>query len=210
VTSQLKALPLVLVHRTRRTCVAGREPCSVRGCEVIRRCSSALFTAWSTRGTGVAAGRDAAPQPARSSATIGSIERSLIPTMLAAAALALFIAPAASGSWGVSRVAAVQAVVRAVRTANPIMQDPKYAPAESEYGVQVVCRRRAVGRYRCSWLAVNTYSVLAGRARVHFVHARARVKIRQTSCRRHVGPNEDSALVRCAEVGYEAGHGYRR
>jgi hypothetical protein len=70
--------------------------------------------------------------------------------MLAAAALALLAAPGASASWGVSRVAAVQAVVRAVTKANPIMEDRKYAPAESEYGVQVVCRRRALGRYRCS------------------------------------------------------------
>jgi hypothetical protein len=122
--------------------------------------------------------------------------------MLAAAVLLLLTAPAASASWGVSRVAAVKAVVKAVTEANPIMTDPKYAPAESEYGVQVTCRRRGAGHYRCSWLAVNTYSVLGGRARVRFVHARPRVKLRQTSCRRHVGPNEDSALVRCAEVGY--------
>lgn len=127
--------------------------------------------------------------------------------MLAAAALALIAAPGAWSSWGVSRVAAVQAVARAVTYANPIMQDRKYAPAESEYGVQVVCHRRAAGRYRCSWLAVNTYSVLGGKARVHFVRARPRVVLRQTSCRRHVGPHEDSALVRCAEVGYEASRG---
>ena len=121
--------------------------------------------------------------------------------MLAAAATALFVAPAASASWGVSRVGAVEAVVKAVTKANPIMTDAKYAPAES---------RRAAGRYRCSWLAVNTYSVLGGRARVHFVHGRPRVALRQTSCRRHVGPHEDSALVRCAEVGYEAGRPPRR
>jgi hypothetical protein len=125
--------------------------------------------------------------------------------MLAATALALAAAPTASASWGVSRVAAVQAVVKAVMKANPIMTDPKYAPAESEYGVQVVCRRLAAGRYRCSWLAVNTYSVLGGRARVRFVHGKARVALRQTSCRRHVGPHEDSALVRCAVVGFNAG-----
>ena len=123
--------------------------------------------------------------------------------MLAATALVLLTAPVAFASWGVSRVAAVQAVSRAVTKANPIMTDPKYAPAEGEYGVQVTCRRRAAGRYRCSWLAVNTYSVLGGRARVRFVHARPRVGLRQTSCRRHVGPREDSALVRCAVVGYE-------
>jgi hypothetical protein len=125
--------------------------------------------------------------------------------MLAAAVLALFAAHGASASWGVSRVGAVQAVSRAVTKANPIMTDPKYAPAESEYGVQVVCHRRAAARYRCSWLAVNTYSVLGGRARVRFVHGKPRVALRQTSCRRHVGPHEDSALVRCAAVGY--GHG---
>ena len=34
--------------------------------------------------------------------------------MLAAVAIALFVAPAASASWGVSRVGAVQAVVKAV------------------------------------------------------------------------------------------------
>jgi hypothetical protein len=124
--------------------------------------------------------------------------------MLAASALALLAAPGASASWGVSRVAAVQAVVRAVTDANPIMQDRRYAPAESEYGVQVVCRRAAAHRYRCSWLAVNTYSVLGGSARVHFARAQPRVKLRQTSCRRHVGPGEDSALVRCAAVGYDA------
>jgi hypothetical protein len=125
--------------------------------------------------------------------------------MLAATAIALAAAPTASASWGVSRVGAVQAVVKSVMKANPIMTDPKYAPAESEYGVQVVCHRRAAGRYRCSWLAVNTYSVLGGRARVHFVDGRPRVKLRETSCRRHVGPHEDSALVRCAAVGYNAG-----
>lgn len=130
--------------------------------------------------------------------------------MLAAVATALFVAPAASASWGVSRVGAVEAVVKAVTKANPIMTDAKYAPAESEYGVQVICRRRAAGRYRCSWLAVNTYSVLGGRARVHFVHGQARVALRQTSCRRHVGPHEDSALVRCAEVGYGSAPGRRR
>jgi hypothetical protein len=96
-------------------------------------------------------------------------------------------------------------VVKAVVKANPIMTDPKYAPAESEYGVQVVCRRRAAGHYRCHWLAVNTYSVLGGRARVHFVHGKPRVALRQTSCRRHVGPGEDTALVRCAVVGYQSG-----
>jgi hypothetical protein len=108
--------------------------------------------------------------------------------------------------WGVSRVAAVQAVSRAVAAANPIMKNPTYAPAESEYGVQVVCRRQLTGdrhRYRCSWLAVNTYSVLGGSAQVHFVSARSRVKLRQTSCQRHVGPHEDSALVKCAVIGYE-------
>jgi hypothetical protein len=109
--------------------------------------------------------------------------------------------------WGVSRVAAVQAVGRAVRTANPIMRNRAYAPAESEYGVLVVCRRRSVGRYRCSWRAVNTYSVLGGDARVRFVRARPRVALRETSCRRHVGPHEDSALVRCAVVGYEGADG---
>jgi hypothetical protein len=59
---------------------------------------------------------------------------------------------------------------------------------------------------------VNTYSVLGGRARVHFSHAQPRVVLRQTSCRRHVGPGEDSALVTCAEVGYESGrgHGHKR
>ena len=106
--------------------------------------------------------------------------------------------------WGVSRVAAVQAVSRAVTAANPIMRSPEYAPAESEYGVQVTCTRRAVGRYACSWLAVNTYSVLGGNAGVRFVHVRPRVALRETSCRRHVGPNEDSALVLCAVVGYES------
>jgi hypothetical protein len=129
--------------------------------------------------------------------------------MLAASALLLIGAPSASASWGVSRVGAVQAVVKAVTKANPIMTDPKYAPAESEYGVQVVCRRRSAGHYRCSWLAVNTYSVLGGRARVHFVHGEPRVHLRQTSCRRHVGPQEDSALVRCAAVGYNAAPGHR-
>jgi hypothetical protein len=84
------------------------------------------------------------------------------------------------------------------------MKNPRYAPAESEYGVQVVCRRRTVGRYGCSWLAVNTYSVLGGNAHVRFVRARPLVLLRQTSCRRHVGPGEDSALVRCAVVGYES------
>lgn len=206
-TSQLNAFAPAFVHRMRRTCVAERDPCSVRGCEVIRPRSSLLFTACSTRGIRFAAGWDAPPQPARRSATIGSIERSLIRTMLAAAVLLLFVAPGASASWGVSRVAAVQAVARAVTKANPIMTDPKYAPAESEYGVQVTCRRRAAGRYRCYWLAVNTYSVLAGRARVHFVRAQPRVALRQTSCRRHVGPREDSALVTCAVVGYEHAHG---
>lgn len=130
--------------------------------------------------------------------------------MLAASALALFAAPAASASWGVSRVAAVRAVVRAVRDANPIMKNPRYVPAESEYGVQVVCRRRAARHYRCYWRAVNTYSVLGGRARVRFVHSRPRVSLRETSCRRHVGPGEDSALVRCAVVGYESSSGHRR
>jgi hypothetical protein len=172
----------------------------VRGCEVIRPRSSRRFTACSTRG----ARCDPPPQPARRrSATIGSIERSLIRTMLAASVLLLLGAPAASASWGVSRVAAVQAVVRAVTKANPIMTDPKYAPAESEYGVQVTCHRRSAGRYRCSWAAVNTYSVLGGRARVRFVRTKPHVALRQTSCRRHVGPQEDSALVTCAVVGYE-------
>jgi hypothetical protein len=87
------------------------------------------------------------------------------------------------------------------------MKNPKYAPAESEYGVQVVCRRRSVGRYRCSWLAVNTYSVLAGNARVRFVHAEPRAVLRQTSCRRHVGPGVDSALVTCAVSGFEEASG---
>jgi hypothetical protein len=31
VTSQLNRFPLALAHRTRRTCVAARDPCSVRG-----------------------------------------------------------------------------------------------------------------------------------------------------------------------------------
>ena len=182
----------------------------MRGCEVIRPRSSVLFTACSIRGIRVAAGRDVPPQPARRrSATIGSIERSLIRTMLAASLLVLFAAPGASASWGVSRVAAVQAVVKAVTDSNPIMRSRTYAPAESEYGVQVVCRRHATGRYGCTWFAVNTYSVLGGRARVHFVGAQPRVALRQTSCRRHVGPREDSALVTCAVVGYEhaLGHG---
>lgn len=107
-------------------------------------------------------------------------------------------------AWGVSRVAAVQAVSREVTAANPIMENPKYAPAESEYGVEVGCRRRSARRYLCSWRAVNTYSVLSGRAGVRFVHARPRVELRQTSCRRHVGPGEDSALVRCAASGFES------
>ena len=107
--------------------------------------------------------------------------------------------------WGVSRVAAVQAVSRAVTAANPIMKSPSYAPAESEYGVQVVCKRPSAGRYRCSWRAVNTYSVLGGYARVHFAQARARVKLRQTSCGRHVGPGKDSPLTRCAVIGYDEG-----
>lgn len=106
--------------------------------------------------------------------------------------------------WGISRVAAVQAVSRAVTAANPIMKSPEYAPAESEYGVQVTCIRRAVGRYRCSWLAVNTYSVLGGNAGVRFVHVRPRVAVRETSCRRHVGPGVDSALVRCGVAGYQS------
>lgn len=112
-------------------------------------------------------------------------------------------------SWGVSRVAAVQAVSRAVTAANPIMRSPEYAPAESEYGVQVTCLRRSVGRYGCSWLAVNTYSVLDGDAGVRFVDVRPRVVLRETSCRRHVGPSEDSALVTCAVVGYESAPGRR-
>ena len=112
-------------------------------------------------------------------------------------------ASAAPEFWGVSRVAAVQASVRAVTEANPIMKNPKYAPAESEYGVQAVCRRRSARRYRCSWLAVNTYSVLGGKSGVRFVGARPRVALRQTSCRRHVGPDVDSPLVRCAAPGYE-------
>ena len=123
--------------------------------------------------------------------------------------MVLLAAPTASGSWGVSRVAAVQAVARAVTYANPIMKNPKYAPAESAFGVEVVCHRLSARRYRCSWRAVNTYSVLAGKARVRFVRARPHVRIRQTSCRRHVGPGVDSPLVRCAVSGYEAapGHG---
>lgn len=120
-----------------------------------------------------------------------------------AAVLLLIGAPTASAPWGVSRVGAVQAVVTAVRDANPIMKNPHYAPAESEYGVQVVCHRRLARHYRCSWIAVNTYSVLGGRARVRFVHGTPRVALRETSCQRHVGPNEDSALVRCAAVGYD-------
>lgn len=132
----------------------------------------------------------------------------LIGGVLAASGLALFTASAASAAWGVSRVAAVQAVVRAVTRANPIMNNPKYAPAESEYGVQVVCRRRSLGRYRCSWRAVNTYSVLSGKARVNFLHSQPEVKLRQTSCRRHVGPNVDSPLVKCAVVGYGEGKGH--
>ena len=182
----------------------------MRGCEVIRFRSSVLFTARSTRGIRVAAGREVPPQPARRrSATIGSIERSLIRPMLAASVLVLFAAPGASASWGVSRVAAVQAVVKAVTDSNPIMRSKTYAPAESEYGVQVVCHRRSAGHYGCTWFAVNTYSVLGGQARVHFVGAQPRVALRQTSCRRHVGPREDSALVTCAVVGYEhaLGHG---
>lgn len=110
-----------------------------------------------------------------------------------------------SAVWGVSRVAAVQAVSRAVTAANPIMKSPSYAPAESQYGVQVVCVRPSAGRYRCSWRAVNTYSVLGGYARVHFAQAGARVKLRQTSCRRHVGAGEDSPLTTCAVIGYEEG-----
>lgn len=129
--------------------------------------------------------------------------------MLAASALLLIAAPTASASWGVSRVGAVQAVVRAVRDANPIMKNPHYAPAESEYGVQVTCRRRAARHYRCYWVAVNTYSVLGGRARVHFVHGRAQVALRETSCQRHVGPGEDTALVRCAVAGYDEAQGRR-
>lgn len=132
----------------------------------------------------------------------------LIASVLAASGLALLVATAASASWGVSRVAAVQAVARAVTRANPIMNNPKYAPAESEYGVEVVCRRRSIGRYRCSWQAVNTYSVLGGTARVHFLHTRPEVKLRQTSCRRHVGPNVDSPLVRCAVSGYDDAKGH--
>ena len=136
--------------------------------------------------------------------SLRSISRASIPA--AVSLLALLAAPAASGSWGVSRVAAVQAVARAVTYANPIMKNPKYAPAESEYGVRVVCHRRSAGHYRCSWRGVNTYSVLGGRAGVHFVQARPHVKLRQTSCRRHVGPDEDSPLVTCAVVGYEEAH----
>jgi hypothetical protein len=124
-----------------------------------------------------------------------------------AAFLLLIGGPPAPASWGVSRVGAVRAVVTAVRDANPIMKNPHYAPAESEYGVQVVCRRRAARHYRCYWVAVNTYSVLGGRARVHFVHGRPRVALRQTSCQRHVGPGEDTALVRCAAVGYDEAQG---
>lgn len=124
------------------------------------------------------------------------------PGLSAVSSRGLSAQPAA---WGISRVAAVQAVSRAVTAANPIMKSPSYAPAESEYGVRVMCRRPATARYRCTWLAVNTYSVLGGYARVHFVRADPRVELRQTSCRRHVGPGEDSTVTLCAAVGYGQG-----
>jgi hypothetical protein len=133
----------------------------------------------------------------------GSASRATMPTSSAVAAGAPLEAHATSTGWGVSRVAAVQAVVRAVRAANPIMKNPRYAPAESEYGVQVVCHRRSIARYRCSWLAVNTYSILGGKAHIQFVSSQPRVALRETNCNRHVGLGEDSALVRCAAIGYE-------
>jgi hypothetical protein len=134
----------------------------------------------------------------------GTASRAAMQTPPAKAARAPLAEPATSARWGVSRVAAVQAVARAVKVANPIMRNPRYAPAESEYGVQVTCRRRSVGRYRCSWLAVNTYSLLGGKAAVQFAGTQPRVALRETSCHRHVGSGEDSAVVRCATVGYES------
>jgi hypothetical protein len=114
------------------------------------------------------------------------------------AALALALAPTAAAAFDVpSRVAAVRAVIRTVETHFPIMKNPAYTQGTS--GIETTCRRRAVGRYGCTWRATNRYSIIDGHAAVRFRGHAARVRLFGIVClRSHEASRPDAVVSRCA------------
>jgi hypothetical protein len=114
------------------------------------------------------------------------------------AALALALAPGAAAAFDApSRVAAVRAVIQTVETHFPIMKNPAYTQGTS--GIETTCRRRAAGRYGCTWRAVNRYSIIDGRAAVRFRGRDAHVRLFGIVClRSHESNRPDAVISPCA------------